>query len=97
MHSYVCIVQRRCNLDVRLVRFRAHACEFLSEVMQCCVTCNCGVFILMYVRLNVSANAKMGAVIVGYGIAVNSRLSFTNDIFVFFDVTYLVLTFDESL
>ena len=51
----------------------------------------------MYVRLNVSANAKMGAVIVGYGIAVNSRLSFTNDIFVFFDVTYLVLTFDESL
>ena len=31
------------------------------------------------------ANVKMGAVIVGYGIAVYCRLSFTNDIFVFFD------------
>ena len=59
--------------------------QFLSEVMECCVTRNCREFILVYVRLNVCADVKMGRAIVGYGIAVYGRLSFANDIFVFFD------------
>ena len=53
--------------------------------MECCVTRNCREFILVYVRLNVCADVKMGRAIVGYGIAVYGRLSFANDIFVFFD------------
>ena len=42
--------------------------------MECCVTRNCGVFILIYARLNVFANVKMGVVVVGYGIAVYGPL-----------------------
>ena len=42
--------------------------------------------VILYVRLNVCANVTMGTVIVGYGIVGYGRLSFTNDIFVFFDV-----------
>ena len=61
---YVRVVQRRCNFDVRFVRFRARAFDFLSEVKECCVTRNCGSFILMYVRLNVCAKVQVGAVIV---------------------------------
>ena len=41
---------------------------------------------LLYVGFNECANVKMGTVIVGYGIAVYGCLSFTNGIFVFFDV-----------
>ena len=81
-----CVLQRLCNFDQRLVRFRARAHEFLSEVMECTVTRDCGEFIFLYVGLNVCANVKMGTVIVGYGIVVWGRLSFTNDIFVFFSV-----------
>ena len=54
--------------------------------MECTVTRDCGEFIFLYVGLNVCANVKMGTVIVGYGIVVWGRLSFTNDIFVFFSV-----------
>ena len=61
--SYVCVVKRRCNFGARLVRFQARAYDFLSEVMECCVTRNFGEFSLMYVRLNVCANVKMGAAI----------------------------------
>ena len=75
---------------MRLVRFRVRAYEFSSEVVECCVTRSCRAFILMYVRLIVCANVKMGTVIVGYGIDVYGRLSFTNDIFVFFDVMWFV-------
>ena len=64
--------------------------------MECCVTRNCEAFILIYGRLNVCANVKMGTVVVGYGIAVYGRLSFTNDIFVFFKAIQLVFTFDQS-
>ena len=71
--SYVYVVQRRYIFGVLLVRFRARVYEFLSEVLQCCLTRNCGVFVLLYVMSNVRTNVKMGTVIVGYGIAVYGR------------------------
>ena len=46
--SYVCVVQRRCNFDVQLVRFRYRSYEFL--VMECCMTRDCGAFGLFIVR-----------------------------------------------
>ena len=41
---------------------------------------------LLCVRFIACANVKMGTAIVGYGVVVNGRLSFTNDVFLFFDV-----------
>ena len=84
--SHVCVVQRRCNFDVQFVRFRARAYEFLSEVMECCMTRMCGAFDLLYLTLNACVNVKMETVIVGYFITVYGRSSFTNDIFVSFHV-----------
>ena len=45
------------------------------------MTRSCWAFRLMYLRLDVCANVNMGALIVGYGIAVYGRLPFTNDTF----------------
>ena len=52
------------------------------------MTRTCETFILLYVSSNVCAKVKMGTVIVGYGIAVYGRLSFTTDIF--FCLMYVV-------
>ena len=57
--SYVYVVQRRYIFGVLLVRFRARVYEFLSEVLQCCLTRNCGVFVLLYVMSNVRTNVKI--------------------------------------
>ena len=49
------LVRRVCILDVGLVRFRARACDFLSEVLECCMIRNCGAFGLLNVRIKACA------------------------------------------